>query len=262
MKFETLLFDVENDVATITLNRPDDANALNMQMAQDLFDVSVHCGTRADIRAVVLTGTGKLFCGGGDLNEFAKHKEDGEAHLIKIATVLHSAVVRFSYMDAPLIIAVNGTAGGGGFSLLLAGDYILAHDRVKFVSAYTASSLSPDGSSTYFLAKHIGLLRAKELMLTNRVLTADEARDWGLINKVVSSDDLMTETEALAAEFAKGATKAFGVTKRLLQTAYSASIEAQLEKESQGISGMMNTLDGPHGVESFLKKEKPTFVGK
>jgi len=262
MEFETLLLDVSDNVATITLNRPDDANALNQQMAQDLFDVSVLCATRNDVRAVILTGTGKLFCGGGDLNEFADHKEDGEAHLLKVATVLHNAVVRFSYMDAPLIIAVNGTAGGGGFSLLLAGDYILAHDRVKFVSAYTASSLSPDGSSTYFLAKHIGLLRAKELMLTNRVLTANEACDWGLINKVVSPDDLMNEANALASSMAKGATKAFGVTKRLLQSAYSASIEEQLEKESQGISGMMNTVDGPHGVESFLNKEKPKFVGR
>jgi len=262
MKFETLLFDVKENVATITLNRPDDANALNDQMADDLFAASILCTTRDDIRAVILTGTGKLFCGGGDLNEFEAHKDEGEAHLLKVATKLHSAVVRFTYMDAPLVIAVNGTAGGGGFSLLLGGDYILAHDKVKFVSAYTASSLSPDGSSTYFLAKHIGLLRAKELMLTNRVLTAKEACDWGLINKVVSPEELMSEAQSMASNFAQGPTKAFGVTKRLLQSTFSASIEEQLEKESQGISGMMNTVDGPNAIQAFLKKEKPTFTGK
>ena len=158
-------------------------------------------------------------------------------------------------------MAVNGTAGGGGFSLLLAGDYVLASDKAKFVSAYTASGLTPDGSSTFFLAKHIGLLRAKELMLTNRVLTADEAQDWGLVTRVVPAEELQNEAQKLAEKFARGPTQAYGGVKQLLQSAYSASMEAQLERETQGIAGMMTTHDGPHGLESFLQKKKPEFKG-
>ncbi len=261
MTYSTIDFTVSNDIATISLDRPDAANALNSLMADELHDASIKCATRADIRCVIITGKGKLFCGGGDLNEFKGVGDQKEAHLLRMATILHAAVIRFSNLKAPVIMAVNGTAGGGGFSLLLAGDIILASDKAKFVSAYTASGLTPDGSSTYFLAKHIGLLRAKELMLTNRVLTADEAQEWGLITRVVAADDLMSEAQKLAQGFATGPTQAYGGVKRLLQTAYSASMEAQLEQETQGISGMMTTHDGPHGLESFLNKEKPVFKG-
>jgi len=261
MSYETLKFDVVESIATITLNRPDDANALNLTMAEELLTVSIACSTNRDLRAVILTGDGKLFCGGGDLNEFKKAGGEKEALLLRMATILHAAVIRFSNMDAPLIVAVNGTAGGGGFSLLLSGDYVLASEKAKFVSAYTASGLTPDGSSTYFLAKHIGLLRAKELIFTNRVLTAREACDWGLVNKVVAPDALNDEAQAMAKTLASGPTKAFGSVKRLLQSAFSDSMEAQLEKETQGIASMMTTHDGPHGLEAFLNKEKPQFKG-
>lgn len=262
MNFETITFDVADNVAVITLNRPDDANALTQKLAEELFDVSVRCTTDENVRAVIITGAGKLFCGGGDLKEFDENMHRGEAHLIHIATILHAALIRFAKMDAPVIMAVNGTAGGGGFSIALAGDYVIAADRAKFVSAYTASSLTPDGSSTYFLAKHVGLLRAKELMLTNRVLTAHEAQEWGIVNRVVDGDDLMDEAKKLASQFAQGPTKAYGGTKRLLLTAYSDTMETQLDKEAESIGSMMNTVDGPHGVSSFLNKKKPTFTGK
>ncbi len=262
MDYKTLKFDIAGSIATITLNRPDDANALNLAMAEELLAVSIACSTNRDIRAVVLTGEGKLFCGGGDLNEFKQAGDEKEALLLRMATILHAAVIRFSNMDSPLVVAVNGTAGGGGFSLLLSGDYVMASDKAKFVSAYTASGLTPDGSSTYFLAKHIGLLRAKELMFTNRVLTAQEACDWGLINRVVEADQLLTEAQAMAKTFSNGPTKAFGRLKHLMQTAYSDTIEAQLEKETQGIASMMTTRDGPHGLEAFLNKQKPEFEGR
>ena len=152
--------------------------------------------------------------------------------------------------------------GGGGFSMVLSGDYVLASEKAKFISAYTASGLTPDGSSTYFLAKHVGLLRAKELMLTNRLLTAQEAMEWGLVNKVVSPESLLDEAKALATQFAQGPTKALGGVKRLLDTAYSEAIEAQLDKETRGIADSMLTEDGPAGIAAFLAKEKPKFVGR
>lgn len=262
MTYEAILFDVTDNIATITLNRPNDANALNLQMAEELFDASIRCASDASIRAVILTATGKLFCGGGDLNEMDSAGDGREAHLLRMATVLHQAVIRFSLMDAPLIVGVNGTAGGGGFSMVLAGDYVIASERAKFVSAYTSSGLTPDGSSTYHIAKHVGLLRAKELVLTNRVLTAEEALDWGFVSRVVAPDVVAAEAQAMAKGFAKGPTRAFGGAKRLLATAYQASMQEQLDKETESIAAMMATEDGPHGLKSFLMKQKPEFKGR
>ena len=181
---------------------------------------------------------------------------------MRMASDLHGALARFAHMDAPVIMAVNGTAAGGGFSLVLAGDYILASDKAKFVSAYSASGLTPDGSSSYFLAKHVGLLRAKELLLTNRVLTAEEACQWGMVSRVVPAVELATEARKLAETFAAGPTKAYGGIKKLLQTAYSETFETQLDRETRSISAMMRTHDGPHGLDSFLDKQAPSFKGR
>ena len=262
MSYETLTFEVTDRVGVITLNRPDQANALNKTMAQELFEVAVRCDTDDNIRAAILTGIGKMFCAGGDLKAFHDQGDNLPAFLTETATLLHSAVSRFNHMNAPLVIAINGTAAGGGFSLALSGDYSLAVDKAKFVSAYTASGLTPDGSSTYFLAKHVGLMRAKEIILTNRVLTAEEACAWGLVNKVVPVDQLMDEAMALAKNFAAGPSKAYGAAKHLLHTAFSEGMETQLEAESRSIVAMMKTRDGRHGLESFLNKKTPEFKGE
>lgn len=261
MSYETLNFEIADNIATITLNRPDNANALNAKMAEELHKVSIICDTNEDIRCVVMTATGKLFCGGGDLAEMDAADDNQEAHLLEMATLLHAGVIRLAKMDAPLIVAVNGTAGGGGFSLVLAGDYVISSDKAKFISAYTASALTPDGSSTYFLAKHVGLLRAKELQMTNRMLTAEEACDWGMVSRVVPHDDLMDEAMKMARKFAGGPTAAYGGVKRLALTAFSGEMEAQLDKESISISSLMRGHDAPHGIKSFLHKEKPDFKG-
>ncbi len=258
MDYQTIQLDIADGIATITLDQGP-ANALNLRMAEEIFEVSLRCNA-PDVRAVVFTANGKMFCGGGDLAEMDA-VEDKHAHLTRMATLLHTGLIRFAHMDAPVIMAVNGVAGGGGFSVALSGDYVIASEKAKFISAYTASGLTPDGSSTYFLAKHVGLLRAKELMLTNRLLSATEAMDWGIVNKVVAPDALLAEAMSLAAQFANGPTKAFGGVKRLLDTAYTAAIEAQLDKETRSIADSMNTVDGPAGIAAFLAKGKPEFVG-
>jgi 2-(1,2-epoxy-1,2-dihydrophenyl)acetyl-CoA isomerase len=262
MSYEHIIFDVTDNIGIITLNRPDDANAIHEPLVTELADIAVRCYRDKDIRAVVLTGSGKMFCGGGDLKAFFDAGDDVPHYVDRTATVLHLAVSRFSRMDAPVVMAVNGTAAGGGFSLALVGDYVLAAESAKFISAYTASGLTPDGSSTYHLAKHVGLLRAKELILTNRLLSAEEACDWGLVSRVVPDDQLMDEAMALARTIAAGPTKAFGIAKNLLATAYSENLEAQLDAESRSIAETMGGRDGRHGVASFLNKEKPKFTGE
>ncbi len=260
MNYETLIWQMADGVVEITMNRPNNANALNAQMADELFEAACRCEAEG-ARAIIITGAGKMFNAGGDLAEFSA-ATNKPAHVTRMAAMLHSALARFAHQNAPVITAVNGAAGGGGFSLALAGDIILASEKAKFVSAYTASGLTPDGSSTYFLAKYVGLLRAKELMLTNRVLTAAEAQDWGLVTRVVAPEDLLNEARALAAQFANGPTQAYGGVKRLLDSAYTASLESQMDKETRSIAAMMRTHDGPHGIDSFLAKQKPVFKGE
>lgn len=261
MTYDTIKFDLDGQMAVITLNRPEQMNAMDLQMSEELLDASFRCDTDKNIRSVVITGAGKMFCAGGDLKAFLAEGDDIPGFVTKMATILHAAIARFNRMDAPVVMAINGTAAGGGFSFCLSGDYSIASEKAKFVSAYTASGLSPDASSTYFIAKHVGLLRAKELVLTNRVLSADEALQWGLVSRVVAEGRLMEEALKLGHQFSNGPTKAYGMAKKLLHTAYSESMETQLEFESQGISSMMRTEDARHGLKAFSEKSIPQFRG-
>ena len=140
MDFETINFEINERVGIVTMNRPDEANALNAKMASELFEVSVQCSRNKNLGALIITANGKMFNAGGDLKEFNNPSGNRkDQHLSRVASNLHDALIRFAYMDAPVIMAVNGTAAGGGFSIALSGDYILASDKAKFVSAYTAS---------------------------------------------------------------------------------------------------------------------------
>ena len=262
MKFETMEMDVSNGVATITLMRPEDANAMNGAMLSEVWEAALVCEEDPGIRAVIITATGKMFCAGGDLKEFNSKGDGLPAFVTRHATLLHAGITRFQRMDAPVIVAVNGVAAGAGLSLVASGDVVLAADNAAFVSAYTASGLTPDGSSTYFLAKHIGLMRAKEMVLLNRKLSAQEACDWGLVTRVVPGDDLMAEARKMAEGFAAGATKAYGGAKRLLLSAFNETLETQLELETASIADMGRTHDGRHGIDAFANRRKPEFKGK
>jgi 2-(1,2-epoxy-1,2-dihydrophenyl)acetyl-CoA isomerase len=260
MELKTLLFEKRDGVARVTLNRPDAANALDRTMARELMDVAIDCDTDPGVRCVVITGSGsRMFCAGGDLRAFVAAAEQGPALVKDMTTNLHAAVSRFARMDAPVIAAVNGTAAGGGFSLMCGCDLVLAAASASFTMAYTRAGLSPDGSSTFYLARLVGLRRAYEMALTNRVLSAAEALEWGLINRVVPDADLAKEVDALAAQLAAGPTMAFGVTKRLLLDGSAESLETQMERESRGIASMLGHRDGQEGVQAFLGKRKPSF---
>ena len=174
----------------------------------------------------------------------------------------HAAISRLARMDAPVVIAVNGTAAGAGFSLAASGDITMAATSAKFVSAYTAGGLSPDGSSTFFVPRLLGWRKAMELMLTNRALTASEAAEWGLINKAVPDDDLMDEATALARTLANGPTKAFGKVKQMLQTTFSETLESQMEIESRNIADLTRTADLHEGLAAFIAKRRPEYKGE
>jgi len=262
MQYSAILFEVNNNVARITMNRPEAANALNAEMGKDLMHAALRCSEDPTIRAVILTGAGRLFSGGGDLKSFAAQGDNMPYHLKEVTTYLHAAVSRFTRMDAPVIAAVNGTAGGAGMSLCCFCDLVLAAESAKFTMAYTRVGLTPDGSSTYFLPRIVGLKRALELTLTNRLLTAQEAMEWGIVTKVVPDANLQAEADALAAQLATAATGALGAAKRLLHSGWNETLETQMELETQAIAARAQTADGREGIAAFLEKRAAKFMGK
>jgi len=254
----TVKFELKGGVAWVTLNRPEAGNALNLQAGRDLLDAARSCRGQHGVRAVVITGTGKAFSFGGDLAAMAMN--DGHArerYLHELTTDLHAAIEAFTRLDAPVIVAVNGTAAGGAMGLVVMADLAIAAQSAKFTLAYAGVGLTPDCGTSYFLPRLVGQRRALELALANRVLSADEALDWGLVNRVVPDADLVAQAGALAGALAAGPFEALGHAKRLLRA--EASLDEQLEDESRTIAAQSVTAEGKEGIAAFLAKRKPQF---
>ena len=262
MPYQHLTVERATGVATLTLNRPDAYNSLNMALGRELFTASLELDEDPDVRCVVITGSGRAFCAGGDVKDFVDNLGRIGAHIKELTTYLHGAVSRFCRSDKPVIMAINGIAAGGGFSFALSGDLVVAAESAKFTMAYSKIAATPDGSSSYFLPRLIGLRRAMELYFTNRVLTAREALEWGLVTRVVPDAELQSAVAALAAELAQGPTKAFGAAKRLLHQSTWESLETQMELEAQAIAAAGHTEDFRAGVTAFAQKATPTFRGR
>ena len=262
MGYEALHYDVKDGVATITLNRPDAYNALNLTMGRDLFHAALEADEDRAVRCVVITGAGKAFCAGGDVKDFADNPDRIGILIKELTTYLHGAVSRLSRTLKPVIMGVNGVAAGGGMSLALSGDLVVATESAKFTMAYSRIGASPDGSSSYFLPRLIGLRRALELHFTNRVLSAREAMDWGLVNRVHPDAEFAGALGALARELAEGPTLAFGRAKLLFHQSTQESLETQMELETQAIATSGHTEDFRNGVVAFSRKQAPTFQGR
>lgn len=258
MDFATLKLQRDGAVAVITLDRPEAGNSLDLQTAADLLEAALLLEGDAGVRAVVLTGAGSVFCFGGDLRAMSA-EEDLKAFLNALTVKLHAAIACFNRMPAPVIAAVNGGAAGAGVGLLAMADLALAADTAKITLAYTGVALTPDGSTSYFLPRMIGRRRAAELMLLNRTLSAAEALEWGLVNRVVAADQLMEETRGLAARLAEGPTSAYAAVKRLLLSAEDLSLEAQMALEGRTIAAQSVTAEGREGVAAFLGKRPPSY---
>jgi 2-(1,2-epoxy-1,2-dihydrophenyl)acetyl-CoA isomerase len=260
MSNNTIIFEIKDGVGLIRLNRPDDGNAITLEMARELLAAAGRADDDPQVRALVLTGTGKMFCAGGDLKTFAAQGQRVSAYMKEVTTLFHAAISRFNRMAAPVVGAINGVAAGGGLSLALATDIALAAESAKFTMAYTKVGLTPDGSASYFLARVVGLRRAKEMALLNPVLTAAQAREWGLINQVVADDQVLPAAMEVAGRLAQGPQAALGATKRLILAGATESLETQMEEESRTIAAMAGSADGREGMAAFLEKRKPHFV--
>jgi 2-(1,2-epoxy-1,2-dihydrophenyl)acetyl-CoA isomerase len=262
MTYRNLIVKRADQVATITLNRPQVFNALDLELGRELFQAVLDVDEDPGVRCVVVTGAGRAFCAGGDVKAFADNLPRIGVLLKELTTYLHGAVSRLVRSAKPVITAVNGVAAGGGFSLALSGDLVVAAESARFSMAYARIAATPDGSSTYFLPRLIGLRRAMELYATGRTLSAREAFEWGLITRVVPDPDFETAVDALAQDLARGPTRALGAAKRLLHQSTCESLETQMELEAQAIAASGHTRDFASGVTAFANKQSPTFEGR
>ena len=260
--YDTLVFEEKNGVATIRMNRPEELNALNIPMAKELCRATAHCATEKRIRAVILTGTGRAFCAGGDVKDMAGHlQETGRPDLFlrDLALHLHSFVSEMVRMPKPVIAAVNGISAGAGFSMCLACDLSFAVEGARFVMAYTNIGLVPDGGSTYFLSRLVGPRKAMEIVYLNEPIETDEAIRLGFINRVFSDKDFEKEVFSVALRLAQGPTQTYGRAKALFRHGLMQTLESQMENERQGIAQSALLGEFREGITAFAEKRKPDF---
>jgi 2-(1,2-epoxy-1,2-dihydrophenyl)acetyl-CoA isomerase len=260
MSTSTVEVETRGTVAILTLSRPDHGNAISLQLAMDLLAASLTCSRNPAVRAVVLTGSGKNFCFGGDLRAAMSKANNADAYLQELTTYLHGAISQLARMNAPVIAAINGMAAGAGMGLVLMADLAVCAASSKFTMAYTNVGLTPDAGTSFLLPRVIGTRRAMEMMLLNRVLSAKEALDWGLVNQVVADQEVLAKSIEMAERLAAGATRAYGRTKRLVAESLGA-FERQMVRESETIVAQARGAEGIEGVTAFLDKRKPDFTG-
>jgi len=255
---DTVLVEIRGDVAVLTLNRPESANTLDLDMGRDLLAAALRCSSDPAVRAVVLTGAGRNFCFGGDLRGMVSGGAPVEPYLRDLTSHLHAAISQFMRMDAPVVAAVNGTAAGAGVGLVAMADLAIAGEGSRISLAYTGVGLTPDGGTSFLLPRAVGAKRASELILTNRALSAAEALEWGLVNQVVADAEVFDSALQLAGKLAAGPRAAFGKAKRLLGASLGA-LEQQMALESETIAIQAATAEGGEGIAAFLEKRKPQY---
>jgi len=248
----------KNGVMTITLNKPEAGNAINLAMAQDLMQASIHADQDAGVRCVLLTASERFFCVGGDVGAFAQSLDQLPGLLTELTSYLNPTVSRLLRMNKPLVVAINGPAAGAGLSLSLLGDIVIAAQSAHFTPAYSMVGLSPDVSATWILPRLMGLRQAQDFIFNNRRLSAEQALERGLVTEVVEGAELGARAVEIAEKLAKSAVGALGRTRNLLFASMATSLETQLENEARAIAAC-GSDEGPEGVKAFTEKRKPEF---
>jgi 2-(1,2-epoxy-1,2-dihydrophenyl)acetyl-CoA isomerase len=260
MTYSTILYDLADGVATLTFNRPEVRNAFNDVMAEETQAALKSAERDENVRCLVITGAGQGFCAGQDL---VVVRERGDVSFREhLQRTYNPIVAKLRSIEKPVIAAINGAAAGAGWGIALACDIRYASDTAKFRLAFSGIGLAPDSGTSFFLPRLIGLGRALELAYTNEVLDANSALALGLVNKLFTADQLMPATLELARQLAQAPTRGLGLTKRAMNYALDASLAEVLDYEAhvQEIAG--RTIDHHEGVQAFLEKRAPKFIGK
>jgi len=255
----SILVTKQDGVATLLLNRPDKLNALSEEMYHGIADHCAALDADDEVRAIILTGAGRAFCAGGDVGSMGGYdvvtgRKRSQKH--------RRTVVNLYNVEKPVIAAVRGPAAGIGFSLALASDLIVASESAYFLAAFKNVGIPPDGGAVFFLTQYLGIARAKEIAYTARRIPAQEAKEMGLVTKVVPDDKLEQEALALARDLASSATYALRLAKRMFQSMYVPTLEMLLEMENLAVCGARLTHDHKEGVEAFKARRQPKFLGK
>jgi 2-(1,2-epoxy-1,2-dihydrophenyl)acetyl-CoA isomerase len=263
---QTLLFKVENGVGWITLNRPEARNAMNADMRQAYFDALQRCADEAEIRAVVLTGSGKGFCTGADLS--GSRAATGAAEpphpgATRDAMRPSQRVIRALWdLEKPIVAAVNGVAAGLGAHLAYACDLVLAADDARFIEVFVRRGIAVDAAGAFLLPRHVGLHKAKELVFFGDDLSPEDAERLGLVNRVVPAAALERTAREWAERLAKGPTFAIGLSKRLLNRSLQSDLDTCFAEEAFSQALTANSEDMREGIRSFMEKRPPAFTGR
>jgi enoyl-CoA hydratase/carnithine racemase len=258
-----ILVDIENHVATLTLNRPERLNALGGTMREQMLRALVELSDNAEVRVVQITGAGRAFCSGGDVKEMSERQDSGSpCHAVEIQPIREKILAAMRAMPKPILGVINGVAAGAGFNLALGCDLRIASDRASFTQAFVKRGLHPDWGGTYFLPRMLGTARACELIFSGDMVSAQQAAEWGLVNRVVPHDTLMAEARQLAQKLADGPPIAIALAKRGIYRSLDADLASALEYEAYAQRVVWQTEDAAEGIRAFVEKRPPAFKGK
>lgn len=249
-------YSVADGLAVIRLNRPDARNAIDQALVDDLHEAVQRCAADSAVRALLIRGEGPSFTIGGDVAMFARTgPRELPAVLRRGTTTYHATLLLLDRLPVPVVTAVQGAVAGGGLGLIYVADIVLAAEGTKFVTGFGGLGLSGDGGGTWFLPRLVGMRRAAELYLTERVLTAEEAAAWGLITRVVRDKDLASEAESAARRLAAGPARAYGEIRTLLRRSHEASLADHLLAETAALSRTAGTADAARAIENFMARK-------
>ena len=256
----SILTEEKNNVLVVTLNRPEKLNCFNREMALQLISVLDEAENNNNIRAIIITGMGKAFCAGQDLSEAIDPNGPGIKKIV--GEHYNPIILKIRSIEKPIIGVINGVAAGAGANIALACDIIYASKSASFIQAFSKIGLIPDSGGTYTLPRLVGFNLASALMISGDKLSADDAKNFGIVYKVFDDENLMELSIASAIKIAAMPTKAIGLTKRLLNKTYTNSLEQQLLLEKNLQIEAANTSDYKEGVNAFLEKRSPYFKGE
>lgn len=258
-----VLLTIDNGLAHLRLNRPDAANGMNIELLRALNEALMICHGEAEVRALLLSGEGDNFCAGGDVRVFASMGERLPEYVRRATAYLQSAVGAMIRLEAPVVVAVQGfAAGGGGFGLVCAADIVVAAESAKFLAGATRVAMAPDAGVSVTLSRLVGFRRAMEILLTNPTIGAAEALDMGIVTRVVPDAELDEAAAAYARKLADGAPRALAATKRLLWNGVGLGVEACLPEEARTVSELSGTADAREGLAAVIERRKPVFTGR
>jgi 2-(1,2-epoxy-1,2-dihydrophenyl)acetyl-CoA isomerase len=256
---ETIKFEMANQIAKVILNKPKNYNAFDLEMITNFANIIIPLATNKSVYGVIITGTGKAFCAGGDLHWALNFKDGPSAAFHELSSRFHQAILEIRRMNKPVIAAINGIAAGGGFSLALACDFRVMSRSATLRQGFTSNGLSIDGGGTFTLPRIVGLSRALEIAAFDKAIAAEQALSWGLITRVADDGKTVAEAENMVKEILQGSLVSFGWSKQLLTDSFNSSFEAQLQKERKGLFSCAAHSDGKEGLRAFIEKRKPVF---